>query len=71
MVIHKPIYEQRAVREYTDRAVDHEVAARLVAAAVQARTALNQQPWVFTMVRDQRKLDGSSSLFQILKEPRQ
>jgi nitroreductase len=59
--LHKAIYERRAVREYSDSAVDHAVIDRLIDAAVQAPTALNQQPWIFTVVRDQRKLDQLSS----------
>jgi nitroreductase len=61
MDLHKAIYERRAVREYSDSAVDHEVIDRLIDAAVQAPSAINQQPWIFTVVRDQRKLDELSN----------
>ncbi len=61
MDLHKAIYGRRAVRGYSDGAVDREVIDRLIDAAVQAPTALNQQPWLFTVVRDQRKLDELSS----------
>lgn len=61
MDLRKAIYERRAVREYSDSAVDHQVIDRLIDAAVQAPTAVNQQPWIFTVVRDQRKLDELSN----------
>lgn len=61
MELHKAIYERRAVRDYLDNAVDHSVIERLIDAAVQAPTALNQQPWIFTVVRNQRVLDELSA----------
>jgi len=61
MDLREAIYGRRAVREYLDRAVDHAVIDRLIEAAIQAPTALNQQPWTFTVVRDQRRLDELSS----------
>jgi len=60
MELHKAIYGRRAVRDYLDNAVDHSVIERLIDAAVQAPTALNQQPWIFTVVRNQRVLDELS-----------
>jgi nitroreductase len=60
MDLREAIYGRRAVREYLDQAVDHAVIDRLIDAAVQAPTALNQQPWTFTVVRDQRRLDDLS-----------
>lgn len=51
---------RRAVREYTAQAVDEPAIRRLIGAAVQAPSAVNQQPWTFTVVRDQRVLDRIS-----------
>lgn len=51
---------RRAVREYTDQAVDDRTIDHLIAAAVQAPNAVNRQPWVFTVVRDQALLDKIS-----------
>jgi nitroreductase len=61
MELHQAIYERRAVREYGPAAIDTDVLNKLIDAAIQAPTALNQQPWTFTVVRDQRKLDALSS----------
>lgn len=61
MDLHKAIYERRAVRDYADSAVNREVIDGLIDAAVQAPSAINQQPWIFTVVRDQHKLDELSS----------
>ncbi len=52
---------RRAVREYTTEAIDERTIRRLIDAAVQAPSAVNQQPWTFTVVRDQAVLDRVSS----------
>jgi nitroreductase len=51
---------RRAVREYTAQAVDEKLIRALIGAAVQAPSAVNQQPWTFTVVRDQGVLDRIS-----------
>ena len=51
---------RRAVREYTSDTVDEPTIRRLIDAAVQAPSAVNQQPWTFTVVRDQAVLDRVS-----------
>lgn len=51
---------RRAVREYTNEPVDDKLIRALIAAAIQAPSAVNQQPWTFTVVRDQRALDRIS-----------
>lgn len=60
MDLDQAITGRRAVREYTADAVDEETIRRLIGAAVQAPSAVNQQPWTFTVVRDQRVLDRIS-----------
>ncbi len=60
MDINQAIYGRRAVREYTDKAVDDETMGLLIRAAVQAPSAVNQQPWAFTVVRDRKTLDELS-----------
>jgi nitroreductase len=50
------IYGRRAVREYTAARVDRALLQRLIEAALQAPSALNQQPWLFTVVSDQQLL---------------
>ena len=60
MELSEAIAGRRAVREYTTEAVDETVICRLIDDAVQAPSAINEQPWVFTVVRDQALLDRTS-----------
>ena len=60
MDLNKVISGRRAVREYTSQAVDDRTIRLLIDAAVQAPSAVNQQPWTFTVVRDQSLLDRIS-----------
>jgi len=43
---------RRSVREYTDEMVDDTVVRALIAAAIKAPSAINQQPWAFIVVRE-------------------
>lgn len=56
MDIREAIYGRRAVREYSDAPVDDATLLQLIDAAIQAPSAVNQQPWSFTIVRDQSLL---------------
>ncbi len=60
MDIEDAIIGRRAVREYLSDGVDEPTIRRLIDAAIQAPSAINQQPWVFTVVRDQPLLDRIS-----------
>jgi nitroreductase len=60
MDVNEAISGRRSVREYTAQPIEEATIRRLVAAAVRARSAVNQQPWVFTVVRDQVLLDRIS-----------
>jgi nitroreductase len=60
MDLNEAILGRRAVREYTDEAVDEQAIRRLINAAVQAPSAVNGQPWTFTVVRDKALLDRIS-----------
>jgi nitroreductase len=60
MEIHEAISGRRSTRAYQNRAVDEPTIRRLIDAAVQAPSAMNQQPWTFTVVRDQAVLDRVS-----------
>ena len=51
------IHHRRSVRDYRSEPLDDAVFHRLIDAAVWAPSAINEQPWHFTVVRDQRKLD--------------
>ncbi|HUW74370.1 MAG TPA: nitroreductase family protein [Methyloceanibacter sp.] len=43
---------RRSVREYTEAPVDDTVLRDLIDAAIQAPSAINQQPWAFVVVKD-------------------
>jgi nitroreductase len=60
MNINEAILGRRSVREYTGEAVDEGAIRRLIDAAVHAPSAVNQQPWTFTVVRNQNVLDRIS-----------
>ena len=60
MDINEAISGRRSTREYTAQAVDEQTIRRLIDAAVHAPNAVNQQPWAFTVVRDQGVLDRVS-----------
>jgi nitroreductase len=50
------IYGRRAVREYTTERVDQGLLQQLIEAAIQAPSALNRQPWLFSVISDQQLL---------------
>jgi len=52
MDLKEAIYTRRAVREFTAEPVPDETLRQLIDAAVQAPSAVNQQPWSFCVVRD-------------------
>jgi nitroreductase len=56
MDLKEAIYTRRAVREFTDEPVDEKTLRQLIDAAVQAPSAVNQQPWSFCVVRDKALL---------------
>ena len=60
MDVNEAISGRRSVREYTAQAIDDTAIRRLIAAAMQAPSAVNQQPWTFIVVRDQVLLDRIS-----------
>ena len=60
MDLNKAITGRRSVRSYTTQVVDERIIRRLIDAAVHAPSAVNQQPWTFTVVRDQSRLDRIS-----------
>ena len=58
------IHHRRSVRDYRSEPLDDAVIHGLIDAAVWAPSAINEQPWHFTVVRDQRKLDFISKQAQ-------
>ena len=61
MELLEAIYSRRAVREYTTEPVEQAQLRALIDAAVQAPSAMNQQPWSFCVVRDQELLTQISN----------
>ena len=60
MDFNQVISGRRSIREYTAQAVDERTIDLLIDAAVHAPNAVNEQPWTFTVVRNQRVLDRLS-----------
>jgi nitroreductase len=60
MEFNETLFGRRSVREYTSQSLDEQAIRRLIEAAVYAPNAVNQQPWTFTVVRDQALLDRLS-----------
>jgi nitroreductase len=56
MELNAAISGRRSVREFTSQPVASETIRTLIDAAVHAPNAVNQQPWTFTVVRDQTAL---------------
>lgn len=60
MNLSEAIFSRRSVREYTPQALDDQDVDQLIQAAVYAPNAMHQQPWAFTVVRNQKILDEIS-----------
>lgn len=54
------IYHRRSIRHYTDVPVHPAMLQDLLKAAVQAPSAVNQQPWAFAVVRGRKRLNDYS-----------
>jgi nitroreductase len=55
------IYGRRSVRAYEQRSVEDLLLNALVDAAIQAPSAVNEQPWAFTVITDQVLLQRISN----------
>lgn len=60
MELLKAIYTRRAVRNYTAAPITSDVLLPLLHAAVQAPSAVNQQPWLFAVYQGRHKLHDYS-----------
>ncbi|HEX2940179.1 MAG TPA: nitroreductase [Rhodopila sp.] len=60
MDLAQAIAGRRSVRDFTAQPISQQAIERLIDAAVHAPSAVNQQPWRFTVVRDQTVLDRLS-----------
>src|SRR5690349_25001631 len=61
MDLHDAIYGRRAVRAYRADRVEEETIRELVKAAIQAPSAMNAQPWRFSVIQDPAKLKEYST----------
>jgi len=55
------IYSRRAVRELTPEPIDDKTLRQLIDAAIQAPSAVNEQPWSFSVVLDKKLLGRISA----------
>lgn len=61
MELLEAIYQRRAVREFKNQPLTRNALQELVDAAIQAPSAMNAQPWHFTIIRNPRVLDQISA----------
>jgi len=61
MDLDSAIAGRRAVREYATQTISETTIRELINAAIMAPSAVNVQPWTFTVVRDQALLDQISA----------
>ena len=61
MELKTAIYGRRAVRSFSAAPVKTETLVRLIDAAIQAPSAVNAQPWHFTVIRNAALLDRISA----------
>ena len=71
MELLRAITSRRAVRSYEPRHVGEEDVRALLRAAVQAPSAMNEQPWLFAVVQDRARLKSYSDRAKalLLREP--
>jgi len=60
MNVTEAIYQRRSVRDYAAAPVAQETLQQLVDAAIQAPSAMNEQPWSFTVISNSALLDRIS-----------
>lgn len=72
MNLNEAIYTRRATREFTADIVAETVIRQIIDAAIQAPSAVNEQPWSFCVVRDKALLGRISreSKAHMLQAPR-
>ena len=58
MEMHEGIRTRRSIRSYREGDVPDQLIEKLLAAAMLAPSAGNQQPWHFIVIRDRKKLDA-------------
>lgn len=56
MDLEQALYSRRTVREYTEEVPNPPLLRKLIEAATQAPSAVNEQPWLFTAITDRALL---------------
>jgi nitroreductase len=56
------IYKRVSIRKYQDKPVEREKTEAMLRAAMQAPSAVNQQPWEFYVVTNREKLEALSQV---------
>jgi nitroreductase len=56
------IHTRRSIREYLDKPIPEELVTKLLAAAMAAPSARNQQPWEFVVITDKSLLGKTPSI---------
>jgi nitroreductase len=54
------VYRRRAIRKYTEDLLDPSLIEELIAAAIQAPSSMNRQPWGFVVIKGAARLRGYS-----------
>lgn len=62
-----PIFTRRSVRHFTNQKVEEEKVDRLLRAAMQAPSAMNQQPWEFIVMQDKARLEELAALSPVIE----
>jgi nitroreductase len=60
MDVSEAIVARRSVRDFGSSPIDRTTITTLIAAAIQAPSAMNEQPWVFSVIQEQPLLDRIS-----------
>jgi nitroreductase len=61
MELAEALRKRRSVHEYTSASIDRLTIQSLIDAAIQAPSAMNNQPWAFYVFLDRRRIDDLSS----------
>jgi nitroreductase len=72
MELKEAIYSRRATREFTAEPVNEKILRDLIDAAVQAPSAVNEQPWAFCVVRDKAvlaKISREAKAYMVKSSP--
>jgi len=72
MSVMDAINHRRSVRNYTPELIDQPILRALLDAAVQAPTAMHEEPWAFAIIQNQKQLNrlSESAKEQVRREAR-